>query len=80
VRTPKAAAALREGGALVTVTTGHVLGGTEEFFADVQTSSIDTVRWRDGLAGHRAIGRGPMQTSAFEAPMQTCPSWWRRAA
>jgi len=37
VRTPKAAAALREGGALVTVTTGHVLGGTEEFFADVQT-------------------------------------------
>jgi hypothetical protein len=31
--------------------------------------------WRDGLAGHRAIGRGPVQTSAFEAPMQTCPSW-----
>jgi len=48
--------------------------------AIVQTSSIDTVRWRDGLAGHRAIGRGPMQTSAFEAPVQTCPSWWRRAA
>ncbi len=48
--------------------------------ATVQTSSIDTVRWRDGLAGHRAIGRGPMQTSAFEAPVQTCPSWWRRAA
>ena len=35
-RTPKAAAALRPGGALVTVTTNHVLGGTEEFFADVQ--------------------------------------------
>jgi transposase-like protein len=48
--------------------------------AIVQTSSIDTVQWRDGLAGHRAIGRGPMQTSAFEVPMQTCPSWWRRAA
>jgi SAM-dependent methyltransferase len=35
-RTPKTAAALRPGGALVTVTTDHVLGGTEEFFADVQ--------------------------------------------
>ena len=48
--------------------------------AIVQTSSIDTGRWRDGLAGHRATGRGPMQTRAFEALMQTCPSWWRRAA
>ena len=35
-RTPKATAALRPGGALVTVTTNHVLGGTDEFFADVQ--------------------------------------------
>ena len=43
----------------------------------VQTSSIDTGRWRDGLAGHRATGRGPMQTCAFEAPMQTCPFRWR---
>ena len=49
-------------------------------FAQVQTSSIDTGRWRDGLAGHRATGRGPMQTRAFEALMQTCPSWWRRVA
>jgi transposase-like protein len=48
--------------------------------AIVQTSSADTGCWRDGLADHRAIGRGPVQTSAFEAPMQTCPSWWRRAA
>lgn len=48
--------------------------------ATVQTSSIDTGRRRDGLAGHRAIGGGPMQTRAFEAPMQTCPSWWRRVA
>ena len=48
--------------------------------AIVQTSSIDTGWWRDGLAGHRAIRRGPMQTRAFEALMQTCPSWWRRAA
>jgi putative transposase len=48
--------------------------------AIVQTSSIDTGQWRDGLAGHRAIRRGPMQTRAFEAPMQTCPSWWRRVA
>jgi putative transposase len=48
--------------------------------ATVQTSSVDTGWWRDGLAGHRAIGRGPMQTCAFEAPMQTCPSWWRRVA
>jgi putative transposase len=48
--------------------------------AIVQTSSIDTGRWRDGLAGHRATRRGPMQTRAFEALMQTCPSWWRRVA
>jgi hypothetical protein len=48
--------------------------------AMVQTSSINTGRWRDGLAGHRATGRGPMQTRAFEALMQTCPSWWRRVA
>jgi transposase-like protein len=46
----------------------------------VQTSSVDTVRWRDGLAGHRAAGRGPMQTRAFEALVQTCPSWRRRVA
>ena len=46
----------------------------------VQTSSIDTGRWRDGLAGHRATGRGPMQTCAFEALMQTCPSGWMRVA
>lgn len=36
VRTAKAAAALRPGGALATVTTFHVLGGSMEFFADVQ--------------------------------------------
>jgi putative transposase len=48
--------------------------------ATVQTSSIDTGWWRDGLAGHRATRRGPMQTRAFEALMQTCPSWWRRVA
>jgi hypothetical protein len=48
--------------------------------ATVQTSSIDTGRWRDGPAGHRATGRGPMQTRAFEALMQTCPSRWRRVA
>jgi hypothetical protein len=46
----------------------------------VQTSSVHTARCRDGLAGHRTIGRGPMQTCAFEARMQTCPSRWRRAA
>jgi putative transposase len=48
--------------------------------AIVQLSSVDTGRWRDGLAGHRAAGRGPMQTRAFEAHMQTCPSRRRRAA
>jgi hypothetical protein len=48
--------------------------------ATVQTSSIDTGRRRDGPAGHRATGRGPMQTRAFEALMQTCPSRWRRVA
>lgn len=36
VRTSKVAAALRPGGALVTVATHHVAGGTEPFFADVQ--------------------------------------------
>ena len=48
--------------------------------ATVQTSSVDTAGWRDGLAGHRTTGRGPMQTCAFEAQMQTCPSRWRRPA
>ena len=48
--------------------------------AIVQTSPVDTGRWRDGPAGHRATRRGPMQTCAFEALMQTCPSWWRRVA
>jgi putative transposase len=47
--------------------------------AIVQLSSVDTGPWRDGLAGHRATGRGPMQTRAFEAHMQTCPSRRRRA-
>jgi Transposase, Mutator family len=36
--------------------------------ATVQTSSVDTVRWRDGLAGHRATGRGPMQTRCLRGP------------
>jgi transposase len=48
--------------------------------ADLQTPSVDTAWWRDGPASHRATGRGPMQTRAFEALMQTCPSRWGRAA
>ena len=36
-RTSKAGAALHPGGALATVTTFHVRGGTEAFFADVQS-------------------------------------------
>ncbi|MFE9424766.1 class I SAM-dependent methyltransferase [Kitasatospora sp. NPDC006697] len=36
VRVPKAAGALRPGGALAVVRTQHVLGGTEEFFAAAQ--------------------------------------------
>ena len=48
--------------------------------AIVQTSSVDTGWRRDGPAGHRAAGRGPMQTRAFEAHMQTCASRRRRAA
>jgi len=35
-RTAKAASILRPGGTLATVTTGHVAGGTEQFFADAQ--------------------------------------------
>ena len=46
----------------------------------VQTSSVHTSCWRDGPAGHRAARRGPVQTFAFEARMQTCPSGRRRAA
>jgi putative transposase len=46
----------------------------------VQTSSVDTGQRRDGPAGHRAVRGGPMQTRAFEARMQTCPPWRRRAA
>jgi SAM-dependent methyltransferase len=37
IRTQKAATALRHGGAFVTITTFHVLGGTVEFFTQVQT-------------------------------------------
>ena len=37
VRASRVAAALRGSGALATVTTSHVLGGTEPFFVDVQT-------------------------------------------
>ena len=36
VRGPKAAAALRPGGLLATITTFHILGGTAGFFADAQ--------------------------------------------
>jgi hypothetical protein len=48
--------------------------------AIVQLSSVHTSCWRDGPAGHRTAGRGPVQTFAFEARMQTCPSGRRRAA
>jgi transposase-like protein len=48
--------------------------------AIVQTSSVHTSCWRDGPAGHRAARGGPVQTFAFEARMQTCPSGRRRAA
>ena len=34
----------------------------------VQTSSLDTGAWRGGPAGHRAIGRGPMQTRRLRGP------------
>jgi hypothetical protein len=37
VRTRKAAATLRTGGSLATVTTFHVSGGTDAFFADAQS-------------------------------------------
>ena len=50
-RTPKVATALRPGGALVTVATIHVLGGTDEFFVDVQHcydtwTAFTTGAWR----------------------------------
>jgi SAM-dependent methyltransferase len=37
VRIPKAAQALRPGGSLAIIATGHVAGGTAQFFVDVQT-------------------------------------------
>jgi uncharacterized membrane protein len=59
----------------------HAMAGlADDWEENRQTSSVDTAGWRDGPAGHRAIRGGPMKTSAFEARMQTCPSWWRRAA
>jgi hypothetical protein len=48
--------------------------------AVAQTSSVDTVGRRDGLAGHRAARGGPVHRCAFEAQMQTCRPGWRRAA
>jgi len=48
--------------------------------AIVQTSSVHTSCWRDDPAGHRTARGGPVQTFAFEARMQTCPSGRRRAA
>ena len=42
VRSAKAAAALRPGGSLVTVTTSHVRGGTTEFFDEAQDCYL---RW-----------------------------------
>jgi SAM-dependent methyltransferase len=42
VRVAKAADALRPGGALATITTHHIAGGTEGFFADVQSCYV---RW-----------------------------------
>lgn len=42
VRTTKAAAALRVGGSLATITTTHVAGGTDSFFARVQDCYV---RW-----------------------------------
>ena len=48
--------------------------------AIVQLSSVHTGGRRDGPAGHRAARGGPMQTRAFEAHTQTCPSGRRRAA
>ncbi len=34
----------------------------------VQTSSVHTPRWRETPAGHRASGRGPMQTRCLRGP------------
>jgi len=48
--------------------------------AIVQTSSIDTGWWRDGLAGHRATKKRTHADARLRALMQTCPSWWRRVA
>jgi SAM-dependent methyltransferase len=51
IRARKTYNALRPGGALATITTTHVLGGTEQFFADVQDCFV---RWdRETESGFR---------------------------
>ena len=62
LRTERAARALRPGGALATVVTQHVAGGTDAFFADVQRSYE---RW-DPNTTH-----GFRQPRAEELPPQT---------
>ncbi|MFI6097843.1 class I SAM-dependent methyltransferase [Lentzea sp. NPDC051213] len=71
VRMTKCAAALRAGGALAVISTHHVAGGTEEFFADVQECYE---RWDPStppnlrLSPAAGIPREFDESDEFEAP------------
>jgi SAM-dependent methyltransferase len=72
VRTAKVAAALRDGGALATVTTTHVAGGTQDFF-DAAQSCYE--RWDPatppGLRVQPAYAIPPANDEADESPLFT---------
>jgi SAM-dependent methyltransferase len=66
LRGPKSYAALRPGGTLVTVTATHILGGTEQFFADVQNCYV---RWDPATPPGlqlAAVGRVPPATDEID--------------
>ena len=72
-RTPKVATALRPGGALVTVATIHVLGGTDEFFVDVQHcydtwTAFPTGAWRRRYAADVPAGIDEVDSSELFWP------------
>ena len=80
VRVTKAADALRPGGALATVTTYHVAGGTESFFAEVQACYE---RWdpatRPGFRLPRAVDV-PLDSAELEQSGRFGPAVFRRYA
>lgn len=66
VRVRRSAAALRPGGALATITTHHVAGGSEEFFAEVQ-AYYERARPGWGQAGPPPVAPVPSDGELEEA-------------